>query len=260
MTTLTPAHHAHHMPLGEERGRDHQHDQNYGDDAHVHHPYRKAWPRAAWCAASVCRYGPHMTPEQLVALIPAAESDVLEMKAAVPDPGSLARLFAGFANSRGGVVLLGVHELHGDRVVGVDAKRAEAALHAALPRLDPPPEVRSTTLRVDGKEVVALEVAATPLTLTPDGLFVRRGAATIPATQEQAKAQVSEAIDDKDTTGFNRATELGRLAAAVAHLTTMIDIQRTQLESLHRAGAWPRQLLWVFAGAVLGAIATLIIS
>ena len=103
---------------------------------------------------------------------------------------------------------------------------------------------------VDGVDVVAAEVSATRhLTLAPDGLFVRVGDFNRPFTPSEAVERLAS------DGGQGSSTDAANLAQAVARLTEQLEAQKPLLASLMKANRWPRKLLWIVLGAVVGASA-----
>jgi predicted HTH transcriptional regulator len=196
-----------------------------------------------------------MLPDAVREMLEAGESETVEFKRSVPPVNVLARLTAGFANARGGFLLLGVEEHPVPRPVGVDADRAEITIHRAIESLSPVPEISTSRVMLDGTEVVVVEVAPTrALTLAPDGLFKRVGASVRPFTPVEAV----ERIASEDATSTKQ--EASALAQAVARLTEQLDAQAQLLESLIKANHWSRKALWVSVGAVAGAVAKILVS
>jgi len=180
--------------------------------------------------------------ERIGRLIGETESDVLEFKEAIPPSNLLARILAAFANTRGGTLLLGVREGAPSSVVGVDADAAAIALSRALAQTAPRLEVKARPIDVEGKTVFAVDVPPAPLTATTDGLFVRLAALNTPASPEQAAHQAD--IATRSGVALDRIVSL---AEGLARLTALV-------EELRNAAGWRRQLVWLVAGAVLGAV------
>ncbi|MCK6447529.1 MAG: ATP-binding protein [Planctomycetes bacterium] len=94
----------------------------------------------------------------LAELLAEGEGRRLEFKEGFSNPEKLARTLAAFANTRGGVLVIGVDDA--GRVRGVprpDEVRRELAA-AARDAVDPPLELEPRTLELDGKRVVVATI------------------------------------------------------------------------------------------------------
>lgn len=94
----------------------------------------------------------------LAELLAEGEGRRLEFKEGFSNPEKLARTLAAFANTRGGVLVIGVDDA--GRVRGVprpDEVSRELAL-AAREAVDPPLELEPRTLALDGKRVVVASI------------------------------------------------------------------------------------------------------
>lgn len=126
--------------------------------------------------------------DELVQYIRQGETNTVEFKATPPRTGALAERLCGLANTRGGLLLIGVSD-HG-KVVGVNAHKAvDALLQAArliqpLLVFDPPePEIYS----IEGKQIVVASIPPRTGTLYQAGgaCWTRRGTYTVPLTVPQ---------------------------------------------------------------------------
>ncbi|WP_406021997.1 ATP-binding protein [Nocardioides sp. NBC_00850] len=192
-----------------------------------------------------------MTPEKVLELVNAGESETVEFKAGLPNPTQIAQHLAAFANASGGSLVLGVSEQSGTpHVVGVDADRAEIYVGKALQLLEPSPAVLTTRTFVGADEVVVVEVVAgRRLTLAPSGLFVRTGERDRPLTPSEVVDRVN-----RSSVGDSQR-EIETLAKAATNLTNQLEEQKPLLEKLNRANSPWRKGFWVGVGAVAGAVA-----
>jgi predicted HTH transcriptional regulator len=103
-----------------------------------------------------------VTPSELRAILAAGEGKTAEFKRGLQRDATLARTLAAFANTKGGLLLVGV----GDRGEVLGAPRpAEAQQHLArIARacVDPPLEVELSSVRLDGSIVVLCSVPVSP--------------------------------------------------------------------------------------------------
>jgi len=98
------------------------------------------------------------TPDELSALIAGREGKRLEFKRGLPGPAKVARTLAAFANTRGGLLLVGV----GDRGELVGAPRPRETMEhlraVAAERLEPPLEVQVSVVTLQEKRIVCCSV------------------------------------------------------------------------------------------------------
>lgn len=101
-------------------------------------------------------------PEEVMALIAEGEGKRLEFKRGLPGDAKVARTLCAFANTRGGLLLIGV----GDRGERVGAPRPRATMAAlrriAGERLEPELAVAVGSVLVDGRTLVWCSVPVSP--------------------------------------------------------------------------------------------------
>lgn len=167
-----------------------------------------------------------MLADAIRALLSEGESETVEFKTAIPPAPILAKTLAALANTRGGVLLLGVDDRESPRVVGVDADRAEVVVQHAAAMLQPIPELQTSRVFVDDVEVFAVQVGATrKLTLAPDGLFIRSGDRERAFTPSEAVSRLSSGETDE------ASEAAAALAQAVAGLTAQSPLCSWQVGS-----------------------------
>lgn len=184
-----------------------------------------------------------MNTEELTKLVALGESEELELKATIPPPDIVARYLASMANTRGGVLVLGVKEP--TEYVGVNARRAELVLASASRLLAPSHQVTVETVQVQGNSIVIASVKPSEKLISAFGGFYRRvGDQTRPLTAEEIKGHaLAEHSPD---------TALSELSAAVAAQTNTIETLRTDFEKGN--SPWKKIGIAV-AGAIAGALA-----
>ncbi|MCB9915297.1 MAG: ATP-binding protein [Planctomycetes bacterium] len=105
----------------------------------------------------------NLSPEELLELVAEGEGRDLEFKRGLPRDEKVARTLCAFANTRGGILLVGVldkggiHGVHQPRKVMADLRRVATEL------ITPHLVLQTTLVRVDGKAVVAAQVPASAL-------------------------------------------------------------------------------------------------
>ena len=129
-------------------------------------------------------------------LIVRGEGPTIEFKEEVPSRSErLLKTVAAFANGEGGVILLGVENENGD-IVGItgDANGEEDRITNMIRNIVvPEPQIRVEHCDINEKQVIAVYVDKgdlRPYGLLPDPpkFYVRRGATTFPAKQEEIRA------------------------------------------------------------------------
>ena len=111
---------------------------------------------------------------ELATLIGNPESAHLEYKAVLPPARTLGQLISSFANADGGIIILGVAEVHGRiKVNGLSEDfRASAIIHKALDMLSPRPTVDYDNYSYTGKRVYVIQVKASPNVISIEGKYL----------------------------------------------------------------------------------------
>jgi len=104
-----------------------------------------------------------LSEEDLVELVAAGEGRGMEFKRGLPRDEKLARTLCAFANTRGGMLLVGVTDKGGFHGVHHPKKVMEDIRRIAHEFLVPPLRLESTTVRYNGVAIVAAAVAVSPL-------------------------------------------------------------------------------------------------
>lgn len=110
------------------------------------------------------------------------ESPELEYKTVLPPSRSVAQLIAGFANTQGGVLLLGVANTpQGIEIRGLSEDfHANAITHRALDLLTPQPEIEYHYFVHQGKKLYGIRVKPSALPVKLEGkLYYRQGEQTL---------------------------------------------------------------------------------
>ncbi len=105
---------------------------------------------------------------------------VLQAFLSDPDPQEIAETLVAFANTDGGVLVIGVDPE--GRAIGADPEEVEDALRQAMLRCRPPIQIRWEPNEVEGKTIILLHVPRSPeLHSLDDGrVLIRRGAENRP--------------------------------------------------------------------------------
>jgi len=119
--------------------------------------------------------------KQISSIILQSKSEVLEYKSVLPPSKSIAQIICAFANSKGGVLILGVSEIGGLKVSGLSEDfRATSITHKAIDLLSPKPIVNYGYVEHDGKKLFAIKVEKSNIPVSVEGeIYIRQGEKTI---------------------------------------------------------------------------------
>ncbi len=177
---------------------------------------------------------------QITKILSEPEGPNLEFKERIPQSNMMARLMSAFANSDGGMVLLGVG--HKGALIGVrNLDQARNKISHALDMIKPRPEVETSVQMVDDKAVLVLNIRKSdkaPHTVN-NLLFQRSGSEVVPVDSRSLYSQITK---DSNT--------LAKIHSDVARLTEVIEEQNKQLIY---AQNWRAKLPDMLLGALIGA-------
>ncbi len=139
-----------------------------------------------------------MRRHQLREIISEGESSTVEFKRKCASPQKIARELIAFANSSGGVLLVGVDD--DGSIVGVKSEKEEIEIinHACEFFSDPPIEPEISIIQISYEDVVVVEVSESDqkphrMVENDNGkakeqtVYIRKGASTVAASKEVAK-------------------------------------------------------------------------
>jgi len=188
-----------------------------------------------------------MTPEELLALIAGGEGETIEFKRSVAELEKAVETVAAFANTRGGVVLIGVHP--SGRIEGVDVGQTtrERIVNRITGNTDPAiyPSVEHVTAQ--GRVVVAITVleSADKPHLAFGRAFKRVGAVTAQMDRAEyerlllARRQLPfdrREVSDATTDDLDAARLLWYLQRAAQERGIPVDLAAPLAENLKRLG------------------------
>lgn len=182
------------------------------------------------------------------ALIAGGESQTVEFKEGLPPPSIIARLVSAFANTEGGVILLGVRDPN--QAVGIPTEPFERAYQRVLERLTGEVRTEKSVVSFGGKSIGVIRVEKSPsLVGTSEGYFMRFGDLTKPLNAEELSSKATHSPDS------NQAIE--SLAQTVAKQTEEIGKLR---ESFEKANSWKRKALYALIGALASGAAKAVLA
>jgi len=120
--------------------------------------------------------------KEIYKIIGNTESEKLEYKAVLPPARSLAQMIAAFANTNGGIIVLGVYESNGDiKITGLSEDfRANGVTHKAIDLLSPQPIIKYDYIIYEGKRLYVIEVGKSSDNVSLENKFyIRKGTSII---------------------------------------------------------------------------------
>lgn len=181
-------------------------------------------------------------------LVAGGESSLVELKARIPLPEVIARAVAAFANSEGGVLLIGVEEPAS--FVGVDHEHVRRVLERSIESLLPIPDITLESVGVDGKAISVIRVRrSSGLVAVRGTFFLRVGSQIRVLTAPEIKRHVSEYQSP------DRA--LVQLSEAVARQSTEIERLRADFA---RANSLRKKVGIAVVGAAVGALLKVVVE
>ena len=186
-----------------------------------------------------------MTPDELRQLLRQPEGEQLEFKRRLPAPHFFASLVGAFANTRGGILIVGADEREPER--GGLAHPHVAADHARewIERLVTPVPAFSTEVVSLGAGrdylVVRVEPGPSPPYMADGRVLERRGVGLVPITAERINQAVARSEAETPATDH--------LADSIASMAAVIERLEGQL---HWKRQLPLQAALLVAGAIVG--------
>jgi hypothetical protein len=115
--------------------------------------------------------------EQISSIILQPESETLEYKAVLPPSKSIAQIICSFANTNGGILILGVSEIGGLKVSGLSEDfRATSITHKAIDLLTPKPILDYGYISHNSKKLFAVKVDKSADIVSLAGkIYIREG-------------------------------------------------------------------------------------
>lgn len=208
-----------------------------------------------------------LTDERLRDLVAQPESEHLEFKNQLRDPGIAAHEIASLANSGGGLLVVGVEEREGPIGVG-DVEKQKELLDRAVALVSPSVDVETGTAELDGNWLVLAEVHSdNTLHLGPEGGIAKRTSdgQRVAISGGALEAVVAQLAEAEARTPAEEALALleemnRRLEATERRLESEQDAAERERRAAAKARSMAGQLPgWVISGligAVMGAALT----
>lgn len=163
-------------------------------------------------------------------IIGSPESDKLEYKAVLPPARSLAQLIAAFANSEGGLIVLGVNDSSGEvKITGLSEDfHANGVTHKAVDLLIPKPKVHYDYITQEGKRLYVIQVEKSKSVITVENkIYIRKGNQSILSNPETKKTSVGQLpLIKKLTVDLNnfRVGSTGAKSKFIDHYISILNI------------------------------------
>jgi hypothetical protein len=163
-------------------------------------------------------------------IIGSPKGEQLEYKAVLPPARNLAQLIAAFANSRGGLIILGVNEASGEvKITGLSEEfHAIGVTHKAIDLLNPKPEIQYEYVTHEGKNLYVIQVEKSKLPIAVENKFyARKGNQNILPNFETKKPTTGQLpLIKKLTVDLNnfRAGSTGAKSKFIDHYTGILNI------------------------------------
>ena len=156
------------------------------------------------------------------------ESQRVEFKSCLRDPVQVAKVITAFANTEGGILLVGIHERKG--VVGVDIPSTLYVINRALELMAPLPIYKIHEIVYKEKKVVVIVVRKSERLVTSrGGVWVRIGESIVPAAPDKIQ-QLAQGKDSIKTL----SSSLSQLTAAIDKLSQESEEQKALIKQLKK--------------------------
>ncbi len=168
--------------------------------------------------------------KNLTKIIGSPENEQLEYKAVLPPARSLAQMIAAFANSQGGLIVLGVNDANGEvKITGLSEDfHANGVTHKAIDLLIPKPEVKYEYVTQEGKRLYIIQVEKSHSAIAVENkIYVRNGLQNILSNPETKKVTASQLpLIAKLMVDLNniRADSTGAKSKFIEHYSGVLNI------------------------------------
>ena len=180
------------------------------------------------------------TAQQIRDIITRGETDQVELKADLRDPGLLSRIISGFANSSGGLIVVGAQAP--THISGCDRQQLSDAYAAARKQLNLGQGTTLEFVKLDDHEIGLIKVdKSDKLVASTSGVYVRSGHGTLSMTADQIFGKAAKPGD----------TSIRSLSNLIYDQMITIDKLRRSLEANH---SWRSKLKDFAISGIVGAV------
>jgi predicted HTH transcriptional regulator len=184
-----------------------------------------------------------MTKEELLDKLSRGENDQLEFKRHIQDPKTLAHLIAGFANNKGGQLIVGVKE-YPVEIVGAEKDEFVKVLERAKKVLNPVPNISLNQLIDKEKRVIILDIEKSKEIIFSDGsVYQRVGELIKPMNHEEIHLKLKVFPKEDDA--------IDNLAIAIAQQSKIIEELRTEISN---SNSWKTKIKDHLVSGIIGAV------
>lgn len=162
--------------------------------------------------------------ERVSTVILQKENETLEYRAVLPPSKAIAQIISSFANTAGGLLILGVSEIGGLKVSGLSEDfRATSITHKAIDLLSPKPMVDYGYVEYGGKKLFAIHVEKSAGPISVEGkIFIKQGEKII---QSNSVATVFQVGGYSRISSLNNSLEVSKSNATDSKLKILEHYQ-----------------------------------
>jgi hypothetical protein len=168
--------------------------------------------------------------EEVNKLIGQAENEQLEYKAVLPPSRNIGQMISAFANTKGGIIILGIIETkRGIDVNGLSEDfNANSVTHKALDLLEPKPIVNYQYLTYKNKHIYVIKVEKSDIPISIEGkVYIRQGASVTlqnPSVKTLKKTGLPVVVELIKTLDTNRKLSTGSKSKFLDHYQNVLNI------------------------------------
>jgi len=182
-------------------------------------------------------------------IIRKGESDVVEFKSFIKDPRILAKLLCAFANTTGGLIIVGIREPN--EIIGCDIKLLNQILEKSKVRINPQPKISLESIIFDNKTLGLIRIEKSEkIIFGEDGVFERIGDRIVPMNSDLMQNKIIQFAK------ISKSKTLTDLVKTIENLTKTIEELHNTITN---ANSLKSKLKDYLIGGVIGAVIGLVI-